>query len=114
MKTFQVLLPNWLEKYVKHRADLLDISFSEVIRLQICYTILFFQKPLFPEYKSDFSYKDVLKIIGKKNKKRDEILEFVSRVYFEARKASDYQFKNIDRFKKLVEWIFLFQPFSPN
>jgi len=103
MKSYQVLLPNWLEKYVKHRSDLLDISFSEVIRLQICYTILFFHGELFPEYKLDFSYKEVLKVVGKKNKQRDEILEFCSKVYFEARKALDYQFKNLDKFKKFID-----------
>ena len=104
MKTYQVQLPDWLEKYIKHRSDLYDLSFSEVIRIQICFTILSFQKVLFPEYEADFSHKDILKKI--KNKIRDEddreeTLEFCSKVYFEARKALEYQFKNFDKFKKL-------------
>jgi hypothetical protein len=102
MKTYQVQLPKWLEKYIKHRADLYDLSFSEVIRIQICLTILAFQSVSFPEYKADFSFKDVLERIKKKGKDKDnreETLEFVSKIYFETRKALDYQFEHLDRFK---------------
>lgn len=103
MKTYQVQLPGWLEKYIKHRADLFDLSFSEIIRIQICLTILSFQNVLFPEYEADFSYKDVLQTIKNKEKdngNREDTLEFCSKIYFEARKALDYQFKHIDRLKK--------------
>lgn len=103
MKTYQVQLPGWLEKYIKHRADIYDLSFSEIIRIQICFTILSFQNVLFPEYKADFSHKDVLQRIknkGRDKDNREETLEFVSKVYFEARKALDYQFEHLDRFKK--------------
>lgn len=104
MKTYQVLLPNWLEKYIKHRSDLYDLSFSEIIRIQICFTILSFQSVLFPEYKSDFSHKDILEVFkknGKNKNNRDETLEFCSKIYFEARKALDYQFKHLDKFKDI-------------
>ncbi len=40
LKRYQVLLPDWLEDYVKLLADKYDLSFSEIIRTIICNWIL--------------------------------------------------------------------------
>jgi len=96
MKSYQVLLPNWLEKHIKKRVDSLDISFSEVIRLQICISILAFQNIRFPEYKTDISLKDIsnsFKKIAERGLERDEILHLFSDIYFETRKALEYRDK---------------------
>ena len=103
MKSYQVLLPQWLERHVSNRVDLLDLSFSEVIRLQICISILAFQNIRFPEYKLDLSLKNIsdsfIKIVNNEYE-RDEILHLCSEIYFETRKALDYRYKKGKVLKK--------------
>jgi len=103
MNSYQVLLPQWLEKHVRKRANLLDLSFSEVIRLQICISILAFQNIRFPEYKTDLSLKYIsnsYKKIAESDIERDEILHFCSEMYFETRKALEYRDKKDKEVKK--------------
>jgi hypothetical protein len=94
MKSYQVLLPRWLERPVKKRVDQLEISFSEVLRVQVCLAVLAFQKVLYPEYQPgkelDY-YLNTLKgfIYGKPDK--DAILDLYSDIYFETRKALEYR-----------------------
>lgn len=40
LKRYQVLLPDWMEEYIKYLVDKYDLSFSEVIRGEICIAIL--------------------------------------------------------------------------
>ena len=103
MKSYQVLLPQWLERHVRKRAGLLDLSFSEVIRLQICISILAFQNIRFPEYKTDVGLKYIsnsFKKIAESEFERDEILHFCSEIYFETRKALEYRDKKGKEVKK--------------
>ena len=96
MKSYQVLLPRWLERPVKKRVDQLELSFSEVLRVQVCLAVLAFQKVLYPEYKPGKEleyYLNVLKEFIYGNPEKDEILELYSDIYFEARKALDYREK---------------------
>lgn len=51
LKRYQVLLPDWLEEHVKFLADKYDLSFSEIIRGEICFSTLSAVMHLFPEYK---------------------------------------------------------------
>lgn len=97
MKSYQVLLPQWLESHIRKRVDVLDLSFSEIIRLQICISILAFQNIRYPEYETSMSLEYLSKLIKKMAKtdfERDEVLQFCSEVYFETRKDLDYRNKN--------------------
>ena len=40
LKRYQVLLPDWLEDYIKIGVKSYGFSFSELIRLEICLSIL--------------------------------------------------------------------------
>lgn len=96
MKSYQVLLPRWLERPIKKRVDQLEVSFSEVLRVQICLAVLAFQNALFPEYKPGVKLEDFLNSIkefihGKH--KKNEILELYSDIYYETRKALEYREK---------------------
>ena len=51
LKKYQVLLPDWLEEHVKFLAIKYDLSFSEIIRGEICYTTLSAIMHRHPEYK---------------------------------------------------------------
>lgn len=103
MKSYQVLLPQWLERHVRNRADLLDLSFSEIIRLQICISVLALQSIRFLEYKLGRSLKDIsdsIKKIAINEYERDEILHLCSEIYFETRKALEYRYKKDKVLKK--------------
>lgn len=103
MKSYQVLLPHWLEKHIKQSVTFLDISFSEVIRLQICISILTFQNIGFPEYKAGITLEyisDSIKKMLSTDFERDEILQLCSEVYFETRKALEYRDKEDKKVKK--------------
>lgn len=103
MKSYQVLLPHWLERHIKDRVNLFDLSFSEIIRLQICISILAFQGIRFPEYKIDINLKYIsnsMKKIAEKEFERDEVLRLFSEIYFETRIALEYRYKKGKELKK--------------
>jgi len=103
MKPYQVLLPHWLERHIRNRVDVLDLSFSEVIRLQICLATLALQYEIFPEYKTGLTFKQISKSIKKVTDsefERDEILRLCSEIYFETRKALEYRYKKGKVLKK--------------
>ena len=60
LKRYQVLLPDWLESYITQIAELFDLSFSEVIRLEICFSILSSTKFLYPKHKMEITPKEIL------------------------------------------------------
>lgn len=94
MKSYQVLLPRWLERPIKKRVDQLDMSFSEVLRVQVCFAVLAFQNVLYPEYKPTVKLEDFLKSIKEfihNDHEKDEILELYSTIYYETRKALEYR-----------------------
>ena len=51
LRRYQVLLPDWLEEYFKKGVEIYGFSFSEIIRLQICFSILAQIPAMHPEYK---------------------------------------------------------------
>lgn len=105
MKSYQVLLPRWLERPIKKRADLLGISLSEVLRVQICISVLAFQNILFPEYKPGIKLEYFLNSIKEYfdgNHEKNEILELYSDIYFETRKALEYREKQEKKAEKKV------------
>lgn len=96
LKRYQVLLPDWLEDYIRHGVARYGFSFSEIIRLEMCFSILSFIEELNPEYKPKVSVRDILKIVNKSakgEKEKEELKRFVSLVYYETRKAIEYRTK---------------------
>jgi hypothetical protein len=94
LKRFQVLLPDWLEDYLTILVDRYDLSFSEVIRIALCIEILTIVPLLFPEYKPEIDAKKISELIEIKtenNIDQDEIHRFMSKIYFESRKAAEYR-----------------------
>ncbi len=94
MKSYQVLLPRWLESPIKKKVDQLEVSFSEVLRVQVCIAVLAFQNILFPEYKPGVKLEDFLKTIKEYihgDQEKNEILDLYSDIYYETRKAIEYR-----------------------
>jgi len=103
MNAYQVLLPRWLERPIKNRVKNLDVSISEILRIQVCISVMAFQRVLFPEYKFDIPLEEFLQSIKELTEKddvKDEIREVYSDIYYETRKALDYREKKEKRAKK--------------
>jgi hypothetical protein len=107
LKRYQVLLPDWLGDWVEHLVDMYDLSFSEIIRAEICYSILAGTANLYPDHKLGLTVQEISKL-SKKNAteemNRDEMLKTISKMYFETRKAVEFRLdkerKNIKKTKK--------------
>lgn len=94
-KRYQVLIPDWLEEYIKWGVKKYGLSFSELIRLEICQAILSYICARYPEYKSGYEIKDLLTGISsfEKGKMNPELLDkTISTIYFETRKAIEFRF----------------------
>ena len=94
LKRYQVLLPEWLEDNIKFFADRFDLSFSEVIRAEICVAILSAIPKLYPEYKPGLTHEEIMNMLLETNAvkmEREETHRILSRIYFEARKAVEYR-----------------------
>ena len=94
LRRYQVLLPDWLEDYLKWGVKKYKLSFSEIIRLEICFSVLAMIDELHPEYKANVTMKDIIsatRTFEKSNLTKEEINKFASRVYFETRKAIEYR-----------------------
>ena len=92
---FQVVLPDWLEDYLKHMVDRYDLNISEVIRLQICFAVMCMTEKLFPEYEMGITPDALTDLTKVKSDDldREQLLRTLSKVYFEARKAVEYRLK---------------------
>ncbi len=94
LKRYQVLLPDWLGDWVEHLVNMYDLSFSEIIRAEICYSILAGTANLYPDHKLGLTVQELSKL-SKKNAEeemnRDEILKTISKMYFETRKAVEFR-----------------------
>ena len=107
LNRYQVLLPDWLENYIKYQAKTYDFSFSEIIRLQICLSTLQAMQYFYPEYKSNFVPEEIFSkeaLNNPENIERNDILKNISKIYFETRKAIEYRMeKEKDRVKELLD-----------
>lgn len=107
LKRYQVLLPDWLETYIKYQAKVFDFSFSEIIRLQICLSTLQAMHHFYPEYKSNFDTEEIFTEESLKSPEkieRNDVLKTISKIYFETRKAIEYRMeKEKDRVHKLLD-----------
>lgn len=94
LKRYQVLLPDWMEDNIQYYVNKYGLSFSEGIRAELCSAIIATVQIQFPEYKPDITLEGIIDKLNKmQNKKinKEEINQILSKVYFEARKASDYR-----------------------
>lgn len=103
LKRYQVLLPDWLEDNVKLFVEKYDLSFSEVIRAEVCSAILATVPKQFPEYKPGITHDELAKLLkenAKGNMEREKIHRILSKIYFEARKAAEYRLEKEKSYKK--------------
>lgn len=97
-KKFQVVLPDWMEEYLKDLSARYDLTISEILRLELSLAFICFVNHFFPEYEGP-SFED-LGIPTAKNVPtlekldRERMHKVLSRIYFEARKSIDYHMKN--------------------
>lgn len=94
-KRLQVLIPDWLEEYIKWGVKKYKLSLSELIRLEICQAVISYISERYPEYKSGYSMKEFIKItrsFEKGEMNREALDKTISYIYFETRKAIEYRF----------------------
>ncbi len=103
LKRYQVLLPDWLEEYTMHLADRYNLSFSEIIRIQICFSTLSAVSSFYPDYKPGATIQEISKLALENiesNLSRKELDKLISKLYFETRKAVEYRLKKEKKQKK--------------
>lgn len=94
LKKYQVLIPEWLEEYIILLAAKYDLSFSEIIRSEVCFSILCTVTHFFPDFKSSLKPQELLEMMSEKfadDVERGEMYRFLSKMYFEARKAVEHR-----------------------
>lgn len=95
LKKYQVLIPDWLEDYIKYLADSYDLSFSEIIRAEVCYAILCHVTKLFPDFRPGINPDEILDLMIPKEGKglgKEELQRVMSKITFETRKAIEHRF----------------------
>jgi hypothetical protein len=94
-KRYQVLIPDWLEEYIKWGVEKFGLSFSELIRLEICQAVINYISERYPEYQTGYSMKNFIEGVARYEQGkmgREELEKAISVIYFEARKAIEYRF----------------------
>lgn len=102
-KRFQVLLTDWQEAYLRYVCEKHDYSFSEIIRVFLSVGILYFIPLLSPDYRPGITKKQLLKMtknVAKLASTEAERYQFISTVYFEARKAVEYRLSAVKKQRK--------------
>ena len=110
LKRYQVLLPDWLEDYIKHLVDKYDMSFSEVIRAEICYSILAGVASVYPDYKLGITAQEISKLsknYTQDKMERDEIprllyLYIHSKLYQQTNGSHTMKLKDATTFYQIV------------
>ncbi len=103
LKRYQVLLPDWLEDYIKFLVNKFDLSFSEVIRMEVCIAILNMVSKIHPEFKLDITPEEIAEHIRENLKQElDQEMrhKLMSKIYFETRKATEYRMAQDKKDKK--------------
>lgn len=96
LKKIQVMLPMWLSDHIERMSEIQELSVSEFMRLQLCFAIIAYTSIAFPQYKPDLTLKKICNDSRKLSRgdNREGYLRFLSKVYFEARKAVEFRVKN--------------------
>jgi hypothetical protein len=103
LKRYQVLLPDWLEDYTRHLVDRYNLSFSEIIRIQICFSTLSAVSSFYPDYKPGTTIQEISNLAKENiesNMGREELDKLISKLYFETRKAAEYRLAREKKQKK--------------
>lgn len=103
LKNYQVLLPDWLEGYIQYLADRYDLSFSEIIRSEMCFSIPVTMPSIYPEFKPGITVQELFKLrkeYSQDIKEREEMHRLMSKLYFETRKAVEYRLAKEKKLKK--------------
>jgi len=103
LKRYQVLLPDWMEDYIKFLVEKYDLSFSEIIRAELCFSFLNTIIKLCPEYKPGITPEDIVESVrldGGDELKREDLHRLFSKMYFETRKAVEYRLNKEKKSKK--------------
>lgn len=94
LKKYQVLIPEWLEEYIIFLAEKYDLSFSEIIRSEVCFSIICTVTHFFPDFKSSLKPQEILELAKEKltnGIEEEEMHRVMSKIYFEARKAVEHR-----------------------
>jgi hypothetical protein len=92
-----------MEDYIKYIVDKYDLSFSEVIRGEICIAILCAVSNLYPDLKLDITTEEIFKMVEKdiqKGLEKEEQYRVLSKIYHEIRIAVEHRFKKEKQKKK--------------
>ena len=103
LKRYQVLIPDWLEDYLKEVSKAYGMNFSETIRAEVCIAIIQSVRTLCPEFNLDFSFKEMFDVSKGKSPysvDREVIQKGLSKLYFEARKAAEFRTKILKEISK--------------
>ena len=103
MKRYQVLIPDWMEDYLKVAVDRYDFTFSEVIRGMLSIAMLCITKAIQPEYKPGIDMEKILKGLTEAPNfefEGAELHDLLSKLYFETRKAVEYRGKKLKELEK--------------
>lgn len=96
-KKFQVVLPSWMEEYLETLAARYDLTISELLRLELSLAFICFVNHFFPEYRGptieDLGIPTAKDAPSLEKIDRERMHKILSRIYFEARKSSDYHTK---------------------
>jgi len=90
-----VLIPDWLEDYIQWGVKKFGLSFSELIRLEICQAIINYISERYPDYHSGYSMKNFVEGVNRFEQGKmsgEDLGKAVSKIYFEARKAIEFRF----------------------
>ncbi len=94
LKKYQVLIPDWLEDYIKYLAERYDLTFSEIIRAEICYAVLSHVTHFYPDFKPTITPNEILGMLRSspgEDLEKEEMHKVLSKIYFEARKAIEHR-----------------------
>ena len=98
LKRQQILINNWLIDHLQEVAKKYDISYSELVRVMLCCNVIKNTRKLFPDEDIADMEKEYAELIEKKNDpdtyEPEDLHNFISKVYFEARKAAEIWNKN--------------------
>ena len=93
MKKAQVVIPDWLDEFMKLRVKDFGLTCSALIRLDICMAFLAYMAELYPEYKPGISNKKIctaLEACKCGSLGEDEVEKMLSKIQFETRKGVEH------------------------
>ena len=88
LKRFQVLLEDWQAEHMKQIAETYDLSFSEVVRMVLSLGITSVNKSIDPKFSTTVDGSKIKEFLSPKATE-DKRHQMLSKLYFEARKASE-------------------------